>query len=70
MSVMPMIGIQFAVYELMKRLLLHQPSPIEELKKKKRGIQQVLADIKASTTSTSTATKNKINKNVKVLKNK
>lgn len=28
MAVMPMIGIQFSVYELMKRLLLQQPIPI------------------------------------------
>lgn len=26
-SVVPMIGIQFGVYELVKRLLLHQPPP-------------------------------------------
>jgi len=36
-SVVPMIGIQFATYELMKRLLLHQPPPKEARKRSKSG---------------------------------
>jgi hypothetical protein len=40
LSVMPMIGIQFAVYELMKRLLLHQPPPLQQLVHEKIFIQK------------------------------
>lgn len=67
MSVVPMIGIQFAVYELMKRILLHQPSPVEELKKK-RSIRTVLAEIKASTSSSSKNNGKNDKKNQKINK--
>jgi len=30
LSVVPMIGIQFMVYELIKRLMLHQPPPVQK----------------------------------------
>ena len=33
---MPMIGIQFAMYELMKRVLLHQPPPLIHTPLKKK----------------------------------
>lgn len=33
MAVVPMIGIQFGVYELMKRLLMHEPPPVVDSEK-------------------------------------
>lgn len=46
MAVVPMIGIQFGVYELVKRLLVGQPPPI--LMKRRRSA-------KAAATATATA---------------
>jgi len=36
MAVMPMIGIQFSVYEFMKRWLLGEPAPLANRRKKNR----------------------------------